>query len=163
MINGIRTEYYYVDRDGEVFSHILQYLRSGLFPVFYDVKKGHDYVLYARLFKEADYYCMERLVAWIKGKNYEKAVQSKWTMALEGKATDFYGKSIATVQLRPVTSTLKVYVCPRGLHDGNLSRCGRQCRNGQGSEPIQYREEVVHETIAYRQEVIFDYDVMDAN
>lgn len=66
-------------------------------------------------------------------------------------------------KILPVARTLQVYVCPRGLHHGNLSRCGRQRRNAQGDEPRQYREKLVYETVACRKEIIFDYTIMDAN
>ena len=62
----------------------------GMFPVVYDAEKGHDYLLFAKLLKEADYYCLERLAAWIKEKKYEKAVRSKWTMTREGESKQFY-------------------------------------------------------------------------
>lgn len=161
--HGIHCEYHFIDRDGDVFSHILGYLRSGMFPVFYDVENGHDHLLYAKLLKEAMYYCMDSLVLWVKEKKYEKAVRVRWVMTHEGPATQFDTKSTETIQLKPTSTTLQRYICPRGLHYGNRSGCGRQCRNAQGDEPIRYREELVHETVCYRREVIFDHDVMNAN
>ncbi|KAK4175417.1 hypothetical protein QBC36DRAFT_216321 [Triangularia setosa] len=46
----------FVDSDPDVFQHVLQYLRRGVFPLIHDQKKGHNYKLYADILAEARYF-----------------------------------------------------------------------------------------------------------
>jgi len=51
---------YFVDADPGLFKHILRYLRRGLFPIFRDIQKGHDHLLYLALLEEARYFQVTR-------------------------------------------------------------------------------------------------------
>lgn len=57
--------------------------------------------------------------------------------------------------------TKRVYVCPRNIavHRGNSRACGRQCRNAQGDELDDYKNDVVFKMMAIRKRTIFDRNV----
>ncbi|MCJ1356721.1 MAG: hypothetical protein MMC33_006716 [Icmadophila ericetorum] len=55
----------FIDADGETFDHILQYLRYGIYPVFYDAKNGHDFTLYLLVLQQARMFQIQNLVRWI--------------------------------------------------------------------------------------------------
>ncbi|KAK0617643.1 hypothetical protein B0T14DRAFT_569132 [Immersiella caudata] len=60
----------FVDSDPTVFTHILNYLRRGVFPLAYDQKRGHDYKLYADILADAQYFQIPKLEAWITERLY---------------------------------------------------------------------------------------------
>ncbi|KAF7717802.1 Uncharacterized protein PECH_008441 [Penicillium ucsense] len=47
---------YLIDADPYLFEHILQYLRQGVPPLFFDSAKGHDRLMYLALYTEARYF-----------------------------------------------------------------------------------------------------------
>ncbi|KAL1647169.1 hypothetical protein SLS58_002940 [Diplodia intermedia] len=61
---------YFVDGDPDLFVHILRFLRSGTFPLFYDKHRGHDYSLYAALLAQAQYFQIPPLVDWLRERKY---------------------------------------------------------------------------------------------
>ncbi|KAL4888604.1 BTB/POZ protein [Aspergillus ambiguus] len=66
---------YFVDADPDLFAHILRYLRRGMYPIFYDRVKGHDYALYAALLAEAEYFGIADLQDWLKKQRYLEVVR----------------------------------------------------------------------------------------
>jgi hypothetical protein len=60
---------YFLDADPDIFEHLLRFMRRpSVFPLFYDTAKGFDYDLYNRLEAEAEYFQVDALRDWIKGK-----------------------------------------------------------------------------------------------
>src|SRR4051812_26960470 len=51
--NTLEDGSHFIDADPALFQHILRYLRRGVFPLFFDLEKGHDYSLYLSLLEEA--------------------------------------------------------------------------------------------------------------
>lgn len=136
---------FFMDLDGDVFAHILQYLRSGVFPVFYDKAKGHDYSLYTMLLHQAHYMEIPRLEQWLKEKTYLQAVTVTRSM------TEVELTSPITVKTQMDTDveycshsrTRKVYICPRGIfvHRGQPEKCGRRCNNAVEDSDDMYKDE----------------------
>jgi hypothetical protein len=60
----------FIDSDPQVFTHILQYLRRGVFPLAYDAKKGHNYKLYADILADAQHFGITKLEFWIAERLY---------------------------------------------------------------------------------------------
>jgi hypothetical protein len=75
-----RAKLGFVDLADDIFSHILQYLRTGILPVFYDQAKGHDYALYYKLLHAARHLEITRLARWIDNKKYHDAVKVHLTV-----------------------------------------------------------------------------------
>lgn len=75
---------YFIDADGNLFEHVLHYLRRGVFPLFYSKEKGHDYAMYSAILQEAKYFQIVRLAQWIEEKNYLEAVKLEVTTSVYG-------------------------------------------------------------------------------
>lgn len=142
---------YFVDADGDLFSHILRYLRSGILPLFYSSLTGHDYGTYRALLGEAEYFGIERLKDWLRNKEYEKAVKIECSVeeveGLGGMA--WTGQANVEVEYHPAWTTRKVYICPRriSVHNGDPSACRRACRKSQGDAEDEFEDEEVLRTI----------------
>ncbi|EON67784.1 hypothetical protein W97_07039 [Coniosporium apollinis CBS 100218] len=139
---------YFIDADGDLFEHILRYLRRKVFPIFYDNAKGHDHAMYLALMKEAEYYQIEPLRRWIEDKSYRTAVVVWYSVKVcrnyDGSNELF--PSNHEIQHIPFFEEEQVYICPRGiaLHRGRPGACGKQCKKVQGdTEDIYVTEEVL--------------------
>lgn len=159
---------YYIDGDGETFSHILSYLRRGVFPVFYDRVHGHDEHKYHLVLEDARYYAIPALERWLDARGYISAVcvnRQAWiTDSIDGdgyhaKLGDGSGSSLIHLELTPMApKTVEVYVCPRDIvaHYGRPELCGRACHKAQEGFAIEYHEKIVSQTLAVRTQVSYD-------
>ena len=66
---------YFIDADPALFAPILQYLRRGIYPVFYDRVRGHDYARYAALLQEARFLGIRDLQTWLQERKYLDVVR----------------------------------------------------------------------------------------
>ncbi|KAK4119371.1 hypothetical protein N657DRAFT_626804 [Parathielavia appendiculata] len=169
--NALDDGSYFIDADPALFEHILRYLRRGIFPLFFDVVKGHDYHLYVSLLEEARYFQITRLENWLERKRYLDAVQVAHTA---DQYHDDYSSwaylkvpSGVTVEHYPQWAIRKVYICPRGIpgHRGSPMSCGRRCAAAQGDNDDIYEEEpylkmlVLKKTVTFRPEVCVARDI----
>lgn len=67
----------HIDNDPDLFAHILRYLRTGSYPLFWDSRNGFDYAMYATLLQQAQYYLLPQLEAWIAEGKYLDVVELK--------------------------------------------------------------------------------------
>jgi hypothetical protein len=157
---------YFIDADPTLFEHILAYLRRGVFPLFFDAAKGgHDHHRYLSLLKEAQYFQIPRLEAWLKDKRYLAAVkvvstaqeynedQSGWQGITASAGT--------TLEYHPRWTIRKTYLCPRGIapHRGNPGGCGRQCAAARASDGDKFDEELSAHMLVITRTVMFDPEV----
>ncbi|KAI0481133.1 BTB/POZ protein [Xylariaceae sp. FL0804] len=122
---------YFVDSDPELFEHILRYLRSGHFPIFFDSgTQTFDHSKYLALLQEARYYVIPRLEEWISQERYSDAVKIQRKAEIVDDLVA-YSKTKASqissantrVTIRPSWSTRKVHLCPRGIHPADSPAC----------------------------------------
>ncbi|KAL8696234.1 MAG: hypothetical protein Q9201_007760 [Fulgogasparrea decipioides] len=74
-LSGKQTDgSYFLDADPAVVKHILRFLRHGVYPLCYDIAKGHDFALYAAIHRQADFLLIEKLTSWLGDQQYFKAV-----------------------------------------------------------------------------------------
>ncbi|KAL8914393.1 MAG: hypothetical protein Q9172_007091 [Xanthocarpia lactea] len=154
---------YFVDGDPEVFTHILRFLRLGVYPLCYDNLKGHDYGLYTAIQKQADYLGVEHLVAWLAKKRYLQAIVTETKARLMEDEDEIAGTYSSDVLMEyfPTWRTVKKYVCPRGIgkHYGNPGGCGRACRSAQGDAEEEYEDCQVVTTLALEKTTVFNQTV----
>ncbi|KAL8773755.1 MAG: hypothetical protein Q9209_001523 [Squamulea sp. 1 TL-2023] len=154
---------YFIDADPEVFKHILQYLRLGLYPLCYDKAKGHDFAMYASIHKLANYLIIPNLVEWLSQRQYLKAVTiqtSAQIMEDVNALGDLKDLSIET-HYYPTWRTVKKYVCPREIyeHYNNPHGCGKACRKIQGDAEDRYHECPTLSTLILTKKTVFNQHV----
>lgn len=152
---------YFIDADGDLFEHILRYLRRGVFPIFYDKTNGHNHCLYLALLEEAKYFQITQLKEWLEKKQYLRVITIKCSAKEVNQPEDLRmsRSSDMDVTFYPAWGTKKVYVCPRGIssHRGNPYACGRACKNAQGEDEDSYEEEPELRVIVVEQQTVFDF------
>ncbi|KAL7624230.1 hypothetical protein AAE478_005789 [Parahypoxylon ruwenzoriense] len=136
---------YFIDADPTLFEHILNYLRNGNYPLFFDSNtQAFDYAKYMGLLGEALYFGIHKLEEWIEKKKYLGAVKIQRNITVFEDTSNeelrqyLLAKSSADTRIDLSTSwgTKKVYVCPRDIyvHHGDPSRCGRACERVSEAE-----------------------------
>lgn len=151
--NSLPDGSWFIDADPALFEHILRYLRRGVFPLFFDIKSGHDHHRYLSLLEEARYFQISRLEQWLIRKRYLDAVRvettlsQKWFGQEESFSFPYVMPAGATRECHLHVGTKNVYLCPRGIehHRGSPGSCGRQCENARANRReelgISYEEE----------------------
>ena len=153
---------YFIDADGDVFAHVLRYLRHETFPVFYDeAKGGHEHALYVAVLEQARYFGVEPLRVWLEGQKYLEAVKVKRVARVVEGVEDVGGSTVGgnvAVEHHVGWVTRKVFVCPRGLwmHRGNRNACGKSCRKAQGDADDEYEDEEVIKVMEVRKTTTLD-------
>ena len=154
---GRKKKTYYVDADGDLFAHLLRFLRHGVFPIFYEPVKGHDQAMYLALLEEAKFFQVTRLINWLEKRNYCKAVTIRHSASVVEGIDDLCTaqSSEFDVNYYPVWTTAKVYACHRGIavHRGDPRRCGRACLAVTGDADNVYEDEAVVKTMVVRKQV----------
>ncbi|KAL4912137.1 BTB/POZ protein [Aspergillus aurantiobrunneus] len=146
--NNAQKGPYFIDADPDIFEHILRFLRRGVFPLFFDIAKGHDYPMYYALLEEAKYFGVDALIEWLSNKGYVKMVRVEEELVerLDCLSNGILGERMdpgVHVQYHLYCGMRKVYVCPRGIegHRGNPRACGRRCMNAAQDGPAEYEDE----------------------
>lgn len=121
----------FLDLDPDVFAHVLEYLRSGVFPLFYDKSRGYNYNLYDRLLAQARFLQMPRLMHWLERKLYLSAITStRWVkeVPMKDMITERIGGD-EDVEFQ--THVRSMIICPRNIrrHLEYPSTCGQDCDN----------------------------------
>lgn len=164
--NALDDGSYFIDADPTLFEHILCYLRRGVFPLFFDMAKGHDYHLYLSLLQEARYFQIPRLQDWLEKKRYFEAV--KVTTIVEEHDEDHASRWEFSVlpagtmlEYHPRWTTKMVYICPRGIpeHKGVQEACGRRCRSARGENDVRFEEVPTVRMLVIKREVALMPDV----
>ena len=151
--------YRFIDRDGDLFKHILAFLRSGEPPIFYDNIKGHDLVMYQRVYAEACFFGVEKLVDWLKKKKYEGYITVNTSIRVQDCADSSILHSDqqepTSVDIKVMSMTDNVYFCPRGkeAHRNQPSRCGRDCTKKWGQHGPVFTLAKVLKIVEIRKEV----------
>jgi len=170
--NRLADGSYFIDADPVVFGHVLDYLRRGVFPVFFDKERGHDHGKYHSLLAEARYFGIPALSQWIAEKRYLDAVRivrDIHTFQNQREANAFCGglaNDTIVEKIEVQSGITKVYLCPaEKLHKGDPSKCDKWCAIVQGSETKPWRpgemfvEEVYKQFMVTTVKTVFDHEV----
>ncbi|KAI1264999.1 hypothetical protein F5Y18DRAFT_417512 [Xylariaceae sp. FL1019] len=138
---------YFIDADPDLFADVLCYLRTGVFPLYFDhTTKTFDYAKYNVLLGAARLFRIEKLEQWIQKQGYLQAMKVQHTIdkyeesqqAMIPKAH----KMDEQLNFSFVSRAKRTYLCPRRIvvHNGQPDKCGRQCKNAQGDADREYEE-----------------------
>ncbi|CAJ2512643.1 Uu.00g007620.m01.CDS01 [Anthostomella pinea] len=145
---------YFIDSDPALFEHVLRYLRTGNFPLFFDsATHTFDYGKYVALLGEAKYFGIAQLEKWIENKRYLDAVEIEYTTH-QAESTDLFQqpysgrrtvKADEKLEFTYGWGTKKVFICPRaiGAHRGNPDACGAKCHKAQAGSMGMFEDEPV--------------------
>ncbi|KAI2628637.1 BTB/POZ protein [Hypoxylon sp. NC1633] len=132
---------YFIDADPEIFEHILRYLRSGNFPVFFDAStQTFDHAKYLSLLCEARYFGIPKLEEWVEKERYLDVVQIKKSTVtvhdIDTQGSGYLNKTMTAntrMDMSTTWDTKQVYVCPRDIlvHRGDKARCGLACEKAR--------------------------------
>ncbi|KAL9012484.1 MAG: hypothetical protein Q9173_002753 [Seirophora scorigena] len=157
------TGSYFLDLDPDIFTHVLRFLRAGLYPICYDGAKGHDVAAYAAIAAQAAYLGVPKLCDWVDGRRYLKAVTRESSAKIVEGEDGLRGVQGADTKVRyhPFWKTEKNYVCPRGIavHYGSPGKCGRACKQAQGDAEDEYEDCEVLKTLVVTEKTVFDWQV----
>lgn len=155
-----------IDADGDLFEHILRYLRRGVLPIFYDKAKGHDHALYLALLEEAKFFAIPRLENWLLYKKYLQAVRFVYEVnVMEGcSGLGFTVRSEQDIEYKPIYkpmgATKREYVCPRAIPvHKKPSDCGKECAKKRGAAGDVYVDVGIVQTMVIRKETVFDTEM----
>lgn len=164
--NTLEDGSYFIDSDPTLFEHILRYLRRGIFPLFFDAVKGHDYHLYLSLLEEARYFQIPRLQDWLEKKRYLEAVRVDITAEQHDSNPSFWHEHLevpvgTAIEYYPSWGTKKVYICPRGIfqHRGRPEACGRRCETARGEGSDKFEEEPCLRVLTMKKVIAFNPNV----
>lgn len=160
---GMEEGPYFVDVDGDVFEHILRYLRSDVLPIFYTKSKGPDYRLYSLLLEQATYFKIPRLEKWIRDKTYLEAVTVSHTVSEVG-LTDFGTEKTTMdweIEYCFTQKAQKVYICPHGIASprGKPNRCRKVRANAGKDQEPQYEDENLWSILMIRKKTEFNQQI----
>ncbi|GKT48080.1 uncharacterized protein ColSpa_08261 [Colletotrichum spaethianum] len=68
---------FHIDNDGDLFAHVLRYLRTDLYPLFWDSNNGFDYAMYAMIRQQAHHYMLYDLETWILAQKFHDVVETQ--------------------------------------------------------------------------------------
>ncbi|KAK6227306.1 hypothetical protein QIS74_00861 [Colletotrichum tabaci] len=68
---------FHIENDGDLFAHILRYLRTDLYPLFWDARNGFDYAMYSMIMQQAHHYMLYDLEAWIAARKFHEVVETQ--------------------------------------------------------------------------------------
>ncbi len=133
-----------------------------MLPVVYEKGHGFDHAFYKALQEEAEYFGIEPLHKWVKEKGYLQAVTIQYSVEeVKGQGINTGGYDTVVDgnterSYHPSWGTEKVYQCPRFLHHGNASACGRACEKAKGENGDDYIEQDVLRTLIVTRKAIFN-------
>lgn len=161
---------YFIDADPDLFVHILEYLRRGRLPLFWEAGKGHDLAKYRTLRREAAFLGIPRLEQWLASHKYLDTVRIGVKVASQiirdGQECTFLATAAAMNQevrtewveeaLYPCTSVRHTY---HSLSDECDARCmdRRWHRSAPSAEQHRVLKVAVVENVA-----VFDTDARKA-
>lgn len=154
---------YFLDADGDVFKHILGYLRHGVFPLLWSRENGFDLSMYCAIATLAEYLLINPLAKWVKDRTYLDAVTSTRKTVVAGESflgLDFMipRPSNTYISSYPSWETKRIYLCPRriAVHRDNPHKCGKACGTARGDEDDEYETELVLKVVEIWEMITID-------
>ncbi|KAF2666811.1 hypothetical protein BT63DRAFT_415910 [Microthyrium microscopicum] len=103
----------YFDFDSKTFSHILDYLKTGVMPFLWTRERGFDYISYVKIERLADYLQIPGLRAWLKNNEFEEVVSRVRQSRVTSAGVMVYPSDGLTLEF--VHEGKKLFMYERGL------------------------------------------------
>lgn len=161
---------YFIDGDPMLFEVILQYLRTGRLPLFFDsTTQTHNLAKYAALLGEARYFQIHKLDAWIIEKNYLHVIQVNTSFrvldetAFKTALSHNPGTPLSTtkVDFFPTSGTRKTVVCPQqSLDSRGNHRCSEYCLEQKGPLACTFQDVPYFKILAIERTTMFNPEML---
>ncbi|KAI0160449.1 hypothetical protein GGR57DRAFT_455422 [Xylariaceae sp. FL1272] len=155
--------HYIIDSDPGLFADVLSYLRTGVFPLYFDQStKTFDYAKYIGLLGVARVFRIKNLEEWIQKQGYLEAMKIQHSIDTyeepQQAAIPKTHKMDEQLDFSFVSRAKRTYLCPRRIpvHNGQPDKCGRQCKNAQGDTDREYEETRELTTIVVKTQYVFN-------
>ncbi|KAI2467794.1 hypothetical protein F4781DRAFT_433021 [Annulohypoxylon bovei var. microspora] len=143
---------YFIDADPAIFEHILNHMRSGDYPLFFDAGTlTIDYAKYISLLGQAQHFGLRDLKTWIEKEMYLDVVRLRKRQRIitddfaTGEWMDGSNASINTkTNTFPSWNAMKVYICPLGIdeHNGIRDLCDSDCEEKRRATTTGWRSKI---------------------
>jgi hypothetical protein len=153
----------------EILGHILGYLNTDTFPLFWGKAEGFNFDLYQRVAHYAERFQLPELRDWILDQKYLDVVR----VVCEESIEDFTPNSRLNVpgnvdvERRVVTQTLSVFSCPRRIRGHDVARgrpllCSQQCLSQLRGRSIDDCYEMVprRELVTLKRRYVFNPNLL---
>lgn len=121
-----------IENDPELFGEILLYLRTGMFPLYWDKIRGFDYRRYAEMETQAKMYQLPALLQWIQDRRYLDVVTTEVVMKETKipKGVEHYQRHVLLGNEEETVDAVlpgvdEVWICPASIeaHEGDSTLC----------------------------------------
>ncbi|KAJ3177829.1 hypothetical protein HDU85_005741 [Gaertneriomyces sp. JEL0708] len=135
----------FVDRSGDLFEHVLQYMRADKLPLFHDPAHGFNHGLYSQLRDEAIFYGISDLDDQLKNRKYIYLVNTYFQIVTFPATIDGHSMNLElTKELRAAYTpnrtvslvqqlaySLEAYHCARRKNHTSPEHCGQACHRAE--------------------------------
>jgi hypothetical protein len=155
--------------DMDILGHILGYLNSDTFPLFWSKADGFDFDLYQRVAHYAERFQLPELRDWILDQKYLDVVRFICEESIEDFTPDSRVNVPGNVDVerRVDTRMLSVFACPRRIRGHDVARgrpllCSQQCLSELHGRSIDDCYEMVprRELITLKRRVVFNPNLL---
>jgi hypothetical protein len=121
-----------IENDPELFGEVLRYLRTGMFPLYWDRVNGFDYRRYAEMEMQAKMYQLPVLLQWIRDRRYLDVVTTEVVMKETRirKGAEHYQRHVLLGNEEETVDSViagveEVWMCPASIeaHEGDSTLC----------------------------------------
>ncbi|KAH6654984.1 BTB/POZ protein [Truncatella angustata] len=159
---------YFVDASDDLFEHILSYLRTGTFPILFDMDTlRFDLVKYSALLGEARFFEIGELAKWIQDQKFKSVVtvtyqaqffdEVRQRNVASGSFTEKMSGA-AKIETHLEKSAELVYRCPRDpMHHGQ-NDCTERCLENAGRSN-GWMEKPISKALVVSTRVNFNFEV----
>ncbi|KAH6691573.1 hypothetical protein F5X68DRAFT_252618 [Plectosphaerella plurivora] len=121
-----------IENDPELFGEVLRYLRTGMFPLYWDRTNGFDVGRYADLENQARMYKLPVLLQWIEERQYLNVVTTEVVMRETRirKGAEHYQRHVLLGNENETVDAViagvdEVWMCPASIeaHEGDSTLC----------------------------------------
>ncbi|OAQ72259.1 BTB/POZ domain-containing protein [Pochonia chlamydosporia 170] len=162
---------FFLDADPDIFTDVLRYLRTHIYPLYHTPDNGFDVPRYHALLAQARLLQLDELAAWVSNKEYLNAVWTKTRFVsatlygdrqLEQLQNNLWSNEERTRSFSFKQADSRAWKCPAGvyLHDGDKAACVKARCPGFGGEHVvsmrTFKIDAIVEKVEIREDVLVE-------